>query len=404
MHRYIPRLALAIVVALACSPATVARAQASTWNVGSGNWNTPGNWSPSGVPGAGATIDFINFDGVPRTITYDYTGPAVTLGNIYIDLYGNISGGANILSMSSNSLTAEGIMFVGDNGNGEVDQSGGTVTLNQPSGNDLIIGYETGSSGTYNLSGSGVLNATGVEEITIGLASTGIFNQTGGTNTCAGVYIGGNNNNGAGTATYNLHAGALQAGIHVYAGGTFNQFGGSATVPDSQDFSVEQGTYNLSNGNLTGTGPEPQEFINNGNFVQSGGTNSAFRLDVLTSSGTEQSTYTLSAGSLTVNSAAGDTTEAFEALTGDGATFTQTGGTNTIGGTGDLFIGYDNSGSGNSSTYSLSGTGVLTVNSGSEYIGYGNGDSGAFNQSGGTHTLAAGNYLYLGFNSGAQGT
>jgi hypothetical protein len=403
MYRYIPRLGLGIVVALACSCTTVARAQTSNWNVGSGNWNTPGNWDPTGVPGAGDTVDIINFDGVPRTITYNYTGPAVTLGDITIDLYGSTSGGANTLSMSSNSLTSAGTMYVGYYGNGEVDQSGGTVTLTDPVNSHLYVGNQTGSSGTYNLSGSGVLNCAGLEQIgnILGATSIGIFNQTGGTNTCNGLELG--TVDSSGTGTYNLHAGALQGEeIDVYTGGVFNQFGGNITIPGSHGLTV-LGTYNLSNGNLTGTGPLSGEFIYDGNFVQSGGTNSFALLLVQNTSVTEPANFTLSAGSLTVNSPAGDTAET---LTGV-ATFTQTGGTNTIGGTGGLFIGYNDSAygeSGTTSTYALSGTGVLTVNSGSEYIGYGNGDIGAFNQSGGTHTLAAGNYLYLGFNSGAQGT
>ena len=82
MNRYIKPLGLGIVVALACSSAVVARAQTSNWNVGNGNWSVPGNWSPSGVPGAGDTVNIVDSDGVSRTITYDFIhiGPALTLG------------------------------------------------------------------------------------------------------------------------------------------------------------------------------------------------------------------------------------------------------------------------------------------------------------------------------------
>jgi len=39
------------------------------WADGSSNWNTPGNWSPTGVPGAGDVADITNADAISRTVT-----------------------------------------------------------------------------------------------------------------------------------------------------------------------------------------------------------------------------------------------------------------------------------------------------------------------------------------------
>src|SRR5208282_2983242 len=63
-------------------------------------------------------------------------------------------------------------------------------------------------------------------------------------------------------------------------------------------------------------------------------------------------------------------------------TFTQSGGTNSLGGSsGELYLGY-NTGSGG--TYNLSGSGVLSV-SGTESVGYSG--TGTFNQAGGSSTV-----------------
>ena len=67
---------------------TAVKATAKDWNGGSGNWSVPGNWTPAGVPGAGETVNLIPSGFVP-TITYDYTGSAVTLGDLTVNQSGN---------------------------------------------------------------------------------------------------------------------------------------------------------------------------------------------------------------------------------------------------------------------------------------------------------------------------
>src|SRR5688500_4049054 len=75
------RLLTAVAAAvLAAAPA--AQAITRSWIAGSGNWNTVGSWNPSGVPAAGDSARVSASDGVHRIVTYDYTGPALTLTSV----------------------------------------------------------------------------------------------------------------------------------------------------------------------------------------------------------------------------------------------------------------------------------------------------------------------------------
>ena len=81
---------------------------------------------------------------------------------------------------------------------------------------------------------------------------------------------------------------------------------------------------------------------------------------------------------------------------GSGA-FTQTGGTNIVGG-GIIYLG---SNPGSSGTYSLSGSGNFAISNGFEYIG--NSGSGTFTQTGGTNNGGTSGVIYLGLNPGSSG-
>src|SRR4029077_20874525 len=113
------------------------------------------------------------------------------------------------MSMSTNNLTSSN-EWIGYNGRGTFEQSGGTNTIAAGSG-FLDVGVFAGSKGTYNLSGTGSLVVNTIEYI--GDVGTGVFNQTGGTNSISGpephLYLG---YNAIGTGgTYNLSGGALSA-------------------------------------------------------------------------------------------------------------------------------------------------------------------------------------------------
>src|ERR1700690_2445356 len=94
----VARLDLIGMVALAMLlPIRWASAQ-DNWTDGTDNWSVPGNWS-AGVPGSGADVNIVDSDGESRTVTYDYTGPAVALDGLIIDLTGGSGSATNTLSL-----------------------------------------------------------------------------------------------------------------------------------------------------------------------------------------------------------------------------------------------------------------------------------------------------------------
>ena len=75
-----------------------------------------------------------------------------------------------------------GTEYVGFEGNGAFTQSGGANVVST----DLNLGYSSGASGAYNLSG-GSLAVNGSEYI--GFAGSGLFTQSGGAHTVANNLI-----------------------------------------------------------------------------------------------------------------------------------------------------------------------------------------------------------------------
>jgi T5SS/PEP-CTERM-associated repeat protein len=262
-------VALAIFAAGAATPATAAN---KFWknSVGSGVWTNGNNWSAispngvdnAGVPGAGDDVKIdINLGGAPRTVTYDYPGPPITLNSLGVN---NTSATAipATLSMAANNLTTGELDvgwsgFGGFGGAGTFTQSGGVTTVN---GAGLYVGVNGTDIGTCNLSGTASLVASTSE--VVGSSGTGVFNQTGGTNTmnAAGfhLYLG---SSAGSTGTYNLSgAGALAAQSEYvgYSGtGIFNQTGGTNTIGGFLNRlylgynAGSTGTYTISGGTLT---------------------------------------------------------------------------------------------------------------------------------------------------------
>ena len=169
--------------------------------------------------------------------TFTQTGGVVT-GNEWVGIGNgantvgdyNISGGT--LKVDSGDSTPSGEdLNVGDAGQGTITQSGGAVSAR----NWVVVGKNPGSVGNYNIS-EGTLNAG--NDLRIGQDGTGTVTQTGGTVTVAGwTVVGGN----AGTGTYNLNGGALNANARLVVGetnpgsggGTLNVNGGTLTTGDS---------------------------------------------------------------------------------------------------------------------------------------------------------------------------
>ncbi|MGA2441725.1 MAG: hypothetical protein ABSH08_12270, partial [Tepidisphaeraceae bacterium] len=280
----------------------------------------------------------------------------------------NLQGGTLAITSSSGSEN------IGNGGNATFNQTGGTNTFATDA--SLYIA-NVGGSGLYSLSaGSLILYGSGGGEY-VGNGGNGTITQSGGTSTAGALYVASVGGNGL----YSLSgSGSLTTGAE-YVGngdaGTFIQSGGTNTVVGDLNIGAGtggNGTYSLSGSGVLSVGEiEGIGYSGSGTtglFTQSGGTH---QFDILFF---QQGTYNLQGGTL---AEAGGSPIAGEyiGLTGS-ATFNQTGGTNTVGGSA-FEIGRD----GGNGLYSLSGAGSLSV-TGNEFVGYGS--AGTFNQSGGTNT------------------
>jgi hypothetical protein len=245
---------LALAATAAAAP-LASRAATDNWQVGSGNWSTPGNWT-TGLPADGDQISITESDAVNRVITYDYSGTNTFL-SLTLD---NTGTGINTLSQSAHALSIFSEQ-IGYEGNGVVNQSGGTHTI-RGGGLSLAVlalnGFPLNGSGTYNLSGSGSLTVAGGEYV--GYYGVGVFNQTGGTHTTDALYVGGYQTNSASAnGTFKLSGGTLTVTgaeqIATYGTGVFNQLGGTHIFTRTLTLGVggaftntAHATYNLSGG------------------------------------------------------------------------------------------------------------------------------------------------------------
>ena len=294
--------------------------------------------------------------------------------------------------MKGGNLTVGSIEYIGNTGTGAFSQTGGTNSITYY----LYLGNVSSSSGTYTLSDTGQLSA---RTEYIGYSGTGTLTQTGATNSISSdygdnfLYLGYNTDS---SGTYNLNdTGQLSAGQEYigYSGrGTFIQTGGNNSISSTYGnnelflgYSTESsGTYNLSSTGQLSARSENVGYSGTGAFTQTGGTNSiSSYLYVAFNSGSNGSYNLEDSGHL---SAYGEVIGS----SGSG-TFTQIGGTNTI--NYDLSLG---SNIGSSGTYTLSGTSQLSASN--AYIG--KSGMGTFTQSGGMNTILN---VYLGYNSGASG-
>lgn len=398
------------------------------WIGGNGAWEDGTNWSPAGQPQTGDYVNLTQSDSTNRTvyysstssltyltinatgtgtitlnsdggnlsvvseyIGYDGTGSFIQNGGthrvgsgvLYTDLtLGYQSSGIGSYSLINGSLAARD-EYLGYYGNGSFNQSGGTNTVNGV----LFLGYGAGSSGTYNLSGTGSLTALAVN---IGVGGTGNFTQNGGTNNITNRLLLGWGASANSSGTYNLNAGSLTVAtetIGYNTSGTFTQNGGSNTVSNMLYLSdgYGDGTYNLNAGTLTVGGNVTKSSYStgigtlsiSGGTLTIGGGNGDIYVDnfVIGSISGSNVNYTFSdtglyegshkiAGTLTANNL-------FLGKDGTG-TFTQTGGNNTISGTVTLAANAGSAGTYNLNDGALRAT-TITVNSG-----------GTFNFNGGT--------------------
>jgi hypothetical protein len=181
-----------------------------------------------------------------------------------------------------------------------------------------------------------------------------------------------------GSGTYNLSNGALlvsgfAATETIGAGrgfGLFNQTGGIHTISNQLVVGDSaKGIVNLSDGTLTTTDEIIGHFDGDGTFNQTGGTHTVSEILYIA-----------------------------QGIFGGGVSclgvYNLSGGAATISGTSGMYVGFNIGGSG---TVTLS-DGALSLTTGNEYVGYRG--AGSFTQSGGTHTI--GGTLVISANPGSS--
>ena len=320
-----------------------AKAEDRYWIGGSGSWDDPSNWSPDGVPVGPDRVIMTNAPGDSATAYFSGDASFGFFPHPSFSIYG--TGEQKMtLSLPGGSFTSLGGFTIGNNG--IIHQTGGSFF--SPGWNSV------GAGGIYNLE-AGALDFN--ENV---FSISGVFNQIGGTVgvlhltpdavlvTPGGVY------NLSGT-------GILQSAGYgpdiIYAGGVFNQNGGTAY----RKFGIiVEGTYNLAAGEMHSGGeylPALRNRIDDGTFNQSGGT-AGWQNDLYVGyspkwDGTQDQpeithgTYNLSGGRLEANGI----------VVGD--KFNYSGG--------EMVLGSDNNGSWvtgtltNNGTTSLSGSGTRVI-------------------------------------------
>lgn len=224
------------------------------YNLSGGVLKVSGNSIIGAGNGVGADPGFSSEPGGKGTFTQTGGDHQVT-GGLIVGQGGNegdptktIQGSDGIYNLSGNTSTlTTGYTRIGEDGTfggtGVFNQSGGTHTTDL-----LYIGSGSGN-GTYNLSGTGVLNVTGPNNgvAYISEGGTAQFTQSGSSQFTAnylnvGIF--------GGNASYNLNGGELivNGNFNVGGNGTVTQTGGGVSAGD---LNVDAGgIFNFQGGNL----------------------------------------------------------------------------------------------------------------------------------------------------------
>jgi len=215
-----------LAAALLCLAPAPAPAATKTWIGGTGQWNTAGNWSPSGQPAAGDTVNLTQSDATSRTVTYyNTTNPSAVLKSLKIDATGT---GTMTFNMSNNHALNVTTEYVGYDGKGFVTQSAGT-----DSAATLYLGYNAGGNGRYTITG-GTLSSSA--SLYVGYSGKGTLTVTaGGQVSAATLYASLSDLYGDGTIVVtkgavldadlvfdSTHGGGAQTSISFGIGGTLN--------------------------------------------------------------------------------------------------------------------------------------------------------------------------------------
>lgn len=286
---------------------------ASDWKVETGNWSYYDNW-------LGGEPD----EDEPAYINNGGTATISELGECCHGLY---LGGANEghVDMEEGFIEVKREIVVGIVNEASFSQSAGTVNIiyDEELFGFLYLGYFSqlgGYAGTYNLYG-GVFNPW---SIYVGYDGNGLFNQTGGTvllNYAGEGITLGNNESAFGyynlSGTGELYAYGESIGVREGGSGTFNHSSGLNSV---YEMDINDGFYNLSN---VGIIEANNVKVFNGTFSHSGGTNNIEQTLYIDASAFDESAhYEMTNGVLNAESV--DIRGAGE------ASFHQSGGINTI--------------------------------------------------------------------------
>jgi autotransporter-associated beta strand protein len=198
--------------------------------------------------------------------TYNLSGGWLSLGSAYVG-----SPGAGDFAQSGGTTVLAGSLYVGNGGGGTYSLSGGSLGLSPAA--TLIVG-DPFFTGTFILSGAGILSTPNLNVSTFGAGApgAGTFTQSGGTNTVSGQLALGSSSGVA--ASYSLSGGFLSAHSESVASGGFAQSGGTNTVSGGLSI-AGPGAYTLTGGSLglgSAAGGLYVGYGSNGTFTQSGGT------------------------------------------------------------------------------------------------------------------------------------
>lgn len=218
-------------VALLFALPAFAFATAKTWTgTTSTAWGTPGNWSPSGVPGSADAV----------TINSGGNQPAISTETVTITSL-TISSGAT-LTITGGSITVSGGTITVS---GAIAQSGGTFLS--------TINLALSSGASLNMSSTGLMHLASTTGATptnsLSVAANATVTQSGGTIETLDITT----TSGAPAGTYTQSGGTLSIYRDYKSGGTFNatagtvQFLGTASAPTfstgtNQFFNVIVGT------------------------------------------------------------------------------------------------------------------------------------------------------------------
>ncbi|MEN6451836.1 MAG: autotransporter-associated beta strand repeat-containing protein [Thermoguttaceae bacterium] len=197
---------------------------------------------------------------------YSLSGGTLAVGTFRI---GSIGGNGavvqtgGLVTVSNDSANSYGNQFaIGNAGEGSYQITGGSLMVNAANG--VYVGYNSGSSGTFNIGGSASVSLDSTtSHLYVGDSGTGQLNVSGGTLNSAGgtVNVGGAfcSSAGAGTVTLSgvgVFSGANQISVGGYGPGTYNVQ--DAAQSRCADFIVgvgsSTGIVNQTGGVLTSTG------------------------------------------------------------------------------------------------------------------------------------------------------